>query len=127
MDQIDYTHSNFLGNEVFRMERETEKMVVKSKGYNNNIDITFEVAYFDKRGIERTKIEGTIKDVCHEIVDSYINGFTIQSNLLLRKSIYTALDVTRGISKDKENAEELSEKVQHVIQPCEPDKDVPNS
>jgi hypothetical protein len=128
MDEIDYTFSSCGGNEVFKMQRDTEEMVIKSSGEVKDGLPLFNVVYFDRRGIEKRRVSVDAKEACHEIVDSFVNGYTIKSNLLLRKGIYTALGATKGKSDDIENAgEESSEKVQYLLQPSDAGEDISNS
>ena len=103
MDEIDYTLCVCRGNEVFKMQRDQEEMVIKSSGEVKNGFPMFTVVYYDRRGTERRSIDVDAKDACHEIVDSFVNGYTIKTNLLLRKGIYTALGATKGKSDDIEN------------------------
>jgi hypothetical protein len=95
MNEIDTTNMMFLGNVVLTLERDSE--VISFTGQGNDKLLT--VQHLNARGGIRFTKNMSLQDACHEIVDSYVNGFTIGKNVLLRRGIYTALDVAKGKSE----------------------------
>jgi len=103
MEEIDTHFIEFLGNVVLVMNRERE--TIKFVGQGNKEFVTMEST--NSRGGVRFKKNVGLKDVCHEVVDAYVNGYTIGLNNLLRRGIYTALEVARG--KSDENVKDGEE------------------
>lgn len=104
MDEIDLTNLRFLGNRVFEMKRESETITFTSLGVEEKV----EVESLQQNGRRRYKTIMSTKDACHEIVDSYVNGYTISHNNFLTKGIYTALAVAKGKCPDNVNDEVTS-------------------
>ena len=101
MEEIDLTNLKYMGSKVLEMKRDNEYIRFTSTG---EVDL-IEVESLQQMGRLRYKKKIGLKDACHEIVDSYVNGYAIIHNNLLYKGIYTALAVAKGKCDDKVNDE----------------------